>query len=275
MAQIRKKFGTEQEVYHRSKGQLFGGMFFLVLVIVLDVFLVRIIYVSMTDVDAIPVRKIQVEGDLSTLTKKDIEEFFLKNPSNHNLLTMDLLDVRDYMLQMPWLYKVTLRKKLPDILFMFVIEHKAIAYYNEGILTTDGKVIYPDLSNYNVKMVRLIGPEKIENELKAKQIYDRYLTFKSALDIGGLDIDKVELTLNYMWIITLKNGVILYLGRDIDLLDHNIHNSDVLLERLRKFIESYPYIDNRNLIEYIDLRYDTGMAVKWKTEEPVNDDPKF
>ena len=78
MAQIRKKFGTEQEVYHRSKGQLFGGMFFLVLVIVLDVFLVRIIYVSMTDVDAIPVRKIQVEGDLSTLTKKDIEEFFPK-----------------------------------------------------------------------------------------------------------------------------------------------------------------------------------------------------
>lgn len=274
MAQIHKKAVIEPEVFRQTRGQMIGGILFLAIVLISDFFLARFIYVSMTDVDAIPVRKIQVEGNLTTLSKKDVEEYFLRNPSNHNLLTMDLIKVRDYMEQMPWVYKVMLRKKLPDILLMLVVEHKAIAYYDDGILTSDWHVIYPDLSNYHVNMIRLTGPKKKNNESQAKYIYDRYLTFKTILLNGGFNLYKVDLTQNYMWVITLENGIVLHLGRDTDILDHAMRNSDVLISRLQKFIETYPYIENQNFIEYIDLRYDTGMAVKWKTEEPIKDDTK-
>ena len=71
---------------------------------------------------------------------------------------------------------------------------------------------------------------------------------------------KVNLTARHAWELTLEGGVQLFLGRSDE------------MARLQRFIDVFPEIQPRELIAYVDLRYDTGLAVGWKrNEEKVHD----
>ena len=98
-------------------------------------------------------------------------------------------------------------------------------------------------------------------------MYERYRNFKIILETSGFYIKEVKLSDTYIWSILLENGIWLKLGRDGDIIDQYIRNDDVLLSRLKLFVEAYPHLENKDLIEYIDLRYDSGMAVRLKEIE--------
>jgi cell division protein FtsQ len=57
----------------------------------------------------------------------------------------------------------------------------------------------------------------------------------------------------FAWQVQLNNGIKLNLGRQ------------EFINRLQRFINLYPLLqqDERD-INYVDLRYDTGMAVGWQ-----------
>ena len=264
------------EEYTRTRAQALGGVIFLIVVICFNICFIYSLYSTMTKVDTIPINKIQVEGDLSILTKSDIEQYYLKNPKPYNLITLDLAEVKAYLERHPWIRSVMLKKRLPDILMIYVIEHKPLAYYNQGILTSQWNVIYPDLNSFKKNLVVLKGPKpkakdekeksKID-EKNAQYMYERYRNFKIILETSGFYIKEVKLSDTYIWSILLENGIWLKLGRDGDIIDQYIRNDDVLLSRLKLFVEAYPHLENKDLIEYIDLRYDSGMAVRLKEIE--------
>lgn len=58
----------------------------------------------------------------------------------------------------------------------------------------------------------------------------------------------------------LDKGPVLILGR-----------GDVVA-RLQRFIDVYPLLDEHERIAYLDLRYDTGIAVGWKPIEGTGND---
>lgn len=68
----------------------------------------------------------------------------------------------------------------------------------------------------------------------------------------------------------------LHLGSSIDdnldELSSSLSGENVLLKRLRRFVEAYPHLENQTAIQYIDLRYQTGFAVKWKAESEAQED---
>ena len=85
------------------------------------------------------------------------------------------------------------------------------------------------------------------------------------LDYKSLTIDELVLTERFSWQLTLDDGVTLNLGRE------------ERVERIQRFMDSYAMIkaklkvkiitqkDKNQAVDYIDLRYDTGLAVGWKT----------
>ncbi len=77
----------------------------------------------------------------------------------------------------------------------------------------------------------------------------------------GFIIDSVRISDRRSWEIELRNGPKLILGREVEELD----------ARLERFVKIYNLIQNRELIAYIDLRYDNGLAVGWK---PLQEDEK-
>ncbi len=259
----------EADPRSRTRGQVIFSILFLLLVVFSDVLLGRMLYDSMTDVDAIQVKQLKVEGGLRYLSEQKVADYFLSNYDNLNLLTMDLSKVRRYLLKMPWARTVTVKKRLPDILYVYLTEYRPAAYFNNGILTGDWKVIYPDLSDFREPLAHLYGREN-----QAERIFNRYLAFRDFLKArSNAVVESVELTPDFMWEIRLKSGLILYLGRDLDTFAsgreerEDSDSSDVLLTRLRTFAE----LNNRipelmDKAEYVDLRYETGAAVKWRQE---------
>ncbi len=259
----------EADPRSRTRGQVIFSILFLLLVVFSDVLLGRMLYDSMTDVDAIQVKQLKVEGGLRYLSEQKVADYFLSNYDNLNLLTMDLSKVRRYLLKMPWARTVTVKKRLPDILYVYLTEYRPAAYFNNGILTGDWKVIYPDLSDFREPLAHLYGREN-----QAEKIFNRYLAFRDFLkERSNAVVESVELTPDFMWEIRLQSGLILYLGRDLDTFAsgreerEDSDSSDALLTRLRTFAE----LNNRipelmDKAEYVDLRYETGAAVKWRQE---------
>jgi cell division protein FtsQ len=76
------------------------------------------------------------------------------------------------------------------------------------------------------------------------------------LEFNELSIDELVLSERYSWQLTLNDGVRLNLGRE------------ERIERIQRFMDVYQNIketqEDNKLVDYIDLRYDTGVAVGWK-----------
>ncbi len=80
-----------------------------------------------------------------------------------------------------------------------------------------------------------------------------------------MSIDELILSERFSWQLTLNDGVTLNLGRE------------ERVERIQRFMDVYSLIkaqlkvekEQNQAVDYIDLRYDTGLAVGWKTVEKI------
>ena len=90
-----------------------------------------------------------------------------------------------------------------------------------------------------------------------KIIKANFTNLNQILDYSNLNIDELVLSERFAWQLTLNDGVRLDLGRENR------------VERIQRFMDAYPKIKvskNKNQqVDYIDLRYDTGLAVGWKS----------
>ena len=147
-----------------------------------------------------------------------------------------------------------------------------------NIRAGDWKVIHPDLSGFREPLVHLYGRED-----QAEKIFQRYLSFSEFLrERCNAEIWRVDLTSDFMWEIRLTSGLTLYLGRDLDTFasgreerEGERENEDALLPRLRTFAELNSRIPNlMENAEYVDLRYETGAAVKWREDTREDEEKK-
>lgn len=265
------KTATRSESDRVTRGQLIGRITRFLLVVLFEVYLVHWVYVNMTAVDSIQVRHILVEGNFQYLNRTDVENYFTNNYNHYNLLTMDLNEVRTDIEGLSWVKGVYLRKMLPDVLVINIEEHVPVAYYNQGVLTQSGRVVYPELKLVKEDFIHLYGPEG-----RGEEVFAQYQRMNDFLSRMGFTIGAVELTGNFLWRVYLTNGIVLHLGSSIDdnldELSSSLSGENVLLKRLRRFVEAYPHLENQAAIQYIDLRYQTGFAVKWKAESEAQED---
>lgn len=72
----------------------------------------------------------------------------------------------------------------------------------------------------------------------------------------NMDIAELSLSERFAWQVQLKNGIELNLGRQ------------EFIDRLQRFIDVYPLLTQQEkAVKYVDLRYDTGVAVGWKAPQ--------
>ena len=68
-----------------------------------------------------------------------------------------------------------------------------------------------------------------------------------------MNIEELSLSERFAWQVQLENGIELNLGRK------------EFIDRLQRFIDVYPLLaQQEKTVKYIDLRYDTGVAVGWE-----------
>ena len=146
---------------------------------------------------------------------------------------------------------VVVRRIWPNQVVITVNEKIPFALWNDASLLSDaGELFSPEMSSYPEGLPQFAGPSG-EQILMTKY----YAKMSGLLMPLHFKIARLELTPSMAWTITLNNGMKL-----------NVGHKDVLT-RISHFVKVYPKIigDRVADVEYIDLRYSNGMAVRWKS----------
>lgn len=170
---------------------------------------------------------------------------------DRGFFTINVESIKDRLLQIPWVSDIFVRRVWPDQMDIVVVEKKPMAHWNrQSLLSATGELFSLPHATYLSSLPEFVGPD-------GKQI----IMLQYFNDINRLlmplhvKIIRLELTPFFSWKLMLDNGMILQIG-----------HKDILT-RLTHFVKVYPQIigDRVKDVEYIDLRYANGIAVRWKS----------
>lgn len=164
---------------------------------------------------------------------------------------VDMDRIKEQLLQIPWVAETSVRRVWPDKIFIHITEKKAIALWNAtSLLSSGGQLFTPAKTTFPETLPLFLGPE-------GKQILmaEYYAKISNLLLPLHFKITRLELAPTQDWLFTLGNDIKMNLG-----------HKDVLT-RLSHFVKVYPKIigDRSAEVEYIDLRYPHGIAIRWKS----------
>ena len=140
-------------------------------------------------------------------------------------------------------------------IIIYVVDQKPIAHWNgDFLINENGKAFQADIKRLVEKLPAFFGPEGSE-----KVALENFRNLNKLLDFSQLSIDELVLSERFAWQLILDDGVTINLGRDNR------------VERIQRFMDVYPQIKlntkQGQQVDYVDLRYDTGLAVGWKTTD--------
>jgi len=223
-----------------------------------------------------PVNSIVISGEMPYTQRNDVLAA-ITNIDLGNFFEVDVNDIQAQVSALPWVYSVSVRKQWPDEVKIYVVDQTPIALWNgDFLLNQFGKAFQADTRRLNQALPQFFGPEG--SELLA---LENYRNLNDLLEFSHLAIDELVLSERFSWQLVLNDGVMLNLGRE------------ERVERIQLFMDVYPLIKSylkqntdqktkqKNLskknskkqhklaVDYIDLRYDTGLAVGWKSVEKL------
>ncbi|NQZ20942.1 MAG: FtsQ-type POTRA domain-containing protein [Colwellia sp.] len=230
------------------------GVTFFVLVIIAIFSFSWFLNKKMSSEESSPVTSIVIGGEMPFTIRADIESA-IDEINLGNFFNVDVNDVQAKVAELPWVYSVSVRKKWPNELKIYVVDQTPIALWNGDFLINQyGKAFQANTQRLTYALPAFYGPEGSENIA-----LDNFIDLSKLLNFSNLSIDELVLSERHSWHLTLNDGVMLNLGRENK------------IERVQRFMDVYPQIikakKENQQIDYVDLRYDTGLAVGWKVAE--------
>lgn len=227
------------------------GALFLSLVVMISLWLVISTISWMTDEDRLPLSHIIIQGQLKHITADDIREAIGSMDYIGTFMTQDVNKLQDALLSLPWIAQVSVRKQWPETIKVFVVENQPEATWNNKVIVNpDGMVFNAPMSDLLEPKPALFGPET-----SSKEVLNFWHQLQNQFAPLNITVHSVALTDRLSWQVVLDNGIRLELGRD------------AREERVDRFVALYKQLESKkNSIDYIDLRYDTGAAVGWKSD---------
>ncbi|MDH5485530.1 MAG: cell division protein FtsQ/DivIB [Gammaproteobacteria bacterium] len=218
-------------------------------VVVITLAVLTGLYQKIDQLNVLPIEKVQIEGEFRYLSKQSLRTQALPHVQG-GFFTVDLVSVRNAVIELPWVEDVSIRRYWPNELRVRVIEKQAVAYWSDNqLLSSRAELFTPERLDKNMMLPRINGPEgQHRNMLK------ELAGMQSWLMDAGLSIVKLTQDSRRSWVIHLDSGFELRLGRE------NYH------ERLQRFVSVFTQslYKQHNKIKHVDMRYTNGMAVAWK-----------
>ncbi len=164
--------------------------------------------------------------------------------------SLHIKHLREILLNQPWIIDVSIRRQWPDTLVLLIQEKEPEARWGlEGVLSSKGDVFYPSLPSIPNDL-----PVIFANLEQKEDVLFKFHQFQAALQYLDLHIQKLIVSPQFVYQLTLSNGICIMMG------------SYEVVERFQRFIKLYPQIvaSKDRDISRVDLRYAHGFAVKWK-----------
>ena len=196
-----------------------------------------------------PIHQVKIVG-ISHINHDEVKRLLL--PLVHKgFFGIDVDSIKDQLIRFAWVADASVRRVWPNAIEIRVREKMPIARWNEVSLISDtGEIFTPPLETCPKGLPQFIGPSGGQ-----LMMLEYYAKIKESLMPLHYKIARLELTPGQSWRVTFDNGMKL-----------NIGYKDVLT-RINHFVKVYPRIvgERANDVDYIDLRYANGLAVRWKT----------
>lgn len=227
------------------------GVGFFVLVILSLCYMGWLMSERLSAQESAPVTSVEIMGEMPYTTRFDIEKA-IETINLGNFFNVDVNKVQQKVADLPWVYSVSVRKQWPNELKIYVVDQEPVAFWNgDFLINTQGVAFQADTSRVAKHLPAFYGPEGSE-----QTALENYINLSEILAFGQLGIDELMLSERYSWQLTLNDGVSLNLGRENR------------VQRIQRFIDVYPQIKEnakqKQQVDYVDLRYDTGLSVGWK-----------
>lgn len=193
--------------------------------------------------------KITVSDDRIKITE-------LENVVIHHIqgsfFSFNALTLQKALMSLPWVHDVSVRRVWPNKLEINIKEQYPIARWNQDqLISQEGGLSYiPTIDDTILKNIpQLSGPNDSE-----EVVLNQFQQFSQLLIPFHIVITALCLTKIGVWFLTLNGHIKVFLGRE---------NID---QRFKQFIHLYSHIIgvNINRVEYIDLRYSHGFAIRWR-----------
>lgn len=237
-----------QEVENKQQ-PAWGGLAFLLVVLVGLFYAGFVLNDWLEDEQQVPVQQIVVSGDRQFIDDAVVKKL-IRDKHPGSFFELDVEQVHHDLEALPWVYRASVRKRWPNSLNIYLVEQVAAAKWNSDLLLNQYGESFPAQAP-GVVLPELFGPGGSE-----QTALQGYRAMQSLLDRAKLQISELTLSERFAWNIRLDNGVRLNLGR-IEFVD-----------RLQRFVDLYPLLlKEQKQLDYVDLRYDTGLAVGWKAEQ--------
>lgn len=198
------------------------------------------------------VARVSISGELKEIDPAQIADEVGKMVGGKNIVTLDLLPLHNALLQMPWVSKVSVNKRFPDLIEVELTEHFASARWKQsGLYDAQTKsVFYPDLKDFHSSLVTLSAPR----DEQAPEVYDHAYQFIALTQNTSYMIEEVQLDIVSGYRVRLSGDVWVILGRE--------SSPDLPLIRLKRFILAFASTKLKlSDVAYVDMRYDNGFAV--------------
>ena len=193
---------------------------------------------------AFALREVWIGNELKHVTREQIEDV-VRREVRGGFFTINLATARAAFERLPWVRGVNVRRQWPARLDVVLEEHVPMARWGTAALVnTHGEVFQ---AAYDGELPLFIGPEGA-----AREIAIQYRYFQRGLAAMGETPVQVQVTARRAWQVKLQGGLMLELGRE------NIE------ARFSRFVALHDRTIGRleRRIDYVDLRYANGFAVR-------------
>lgn len=204
---------------------------------------------KLKDAHFFPIKEVRIFG-IKQLNPEDMQSRLTPLVSR-GFFSTDVDAIKERLLQYPWVEDVSVRRVWPDQVVVTLSEKTAVSRWNnEGLLSVSGENFNPDIKTYPAGLPQFIGSEG--EQLHMLEYYNK---INQLIEPLHFKITRFELTPYLSWSITFDNG-----------MKVNVGYKDILT-RISHFVKVYPKIVGERAadVDYIDLRYPNGLAVRWKS----------
>ncbi len=237
---------------HTYSVQFWSGVVFLLLVLIgMTVAGVKT-YDWLQDEQRMPVQAVDFSGDYKHVNVVRLEKL-IRQSQPGSFFSLDVNEVFKLVEAQPWIYRASVRKQWPNKLKIYLVEQTPVAQWNDDMLLNPyGETFNAD--GEGLGLPKLFGPGGSE-----RTALEGYNAMHSLLATMGISIRELSLSERFAWQVQLDNDVQLNLGRQ------------EFIDRLQRFVDIYPLLAKQpKQVRYVDLRYDTGLAVGWVDETQNN-----
>jgi len=206
----------------------------------------------LTDEQSLPLTSLILTGERLHITEQVVTDVLVEQENRLNFFTVEIAEIQKKLEDKPWVYSASIRKHWPDTLKIHIVEQTILASWNQKALLNRFGEIVDVVPSENDHYVALYGEDEKSEEVLNTYVQLNQLLKPSQYRIASLSSDKRNSSE-----LVLKNGITLKLGKEQK------------LERIQLFLKAFPRIAKKyeiKTVDYIDLRYDTGLAIGWKKD---------